>query len=40
MKEKGTKSKTPLSVKLMAAALAVLMLSGTVFMVLSFITSK
>ena len=40
MKEKETKSKTSLSVKLMSAFLAVLMLAGTVFMVISFIISK
>lgn len=40
MKEKETKRKTSISVKLMAAFLAVLMLAGTVFMVISFITSK
>lgn len=40
MKEKETKSKTSLSVKLMSAFLALLMIAGTVFMVISFITSK
>ncbi len=40
MKEKEFKRKTSLSVKVMAAILAVLMLSGTVFMVISFMVNK
>ena len=42
MKEKEIKSKTKtsLSVKIMSAFLAVLMLAGTVFMVISYIISK
>ncbi len=40
MKEKETKRKTSLSVKLMSAFLAVLMISGTVFAVIAFIINK
>ena len=40
MKEKEVKSKTKLSVKIMCAFLAALMIAGTVFMVISYVISK